>query len=74
MQIKLELPGWVADAITRGPAPMVDCGPDLAERIGYICENWADHIIRWEEQDKRKALYRALGIPLDEDKDDIIDL
>lgn len=73
MKVEIDLPEWVIDAIKRGPPPWVECGPDLAERIGYICQNWADSVIGGEDEDKRNALYRAFGVRhrLDDGDDDI---
>ena len=68
MRVSLELPDWVADAITRGPSPAPDSGPSVEDRLGCIAESWARTVLGWEDDDKRAALYRALGLaPPDSD-------
>ena len=70
MRIELDLPDWVADALTRGPAPEAESGPTVEGRIAAICESWARTVMGWEDEEKRKALYRAFGVRPDDDKDD----
>lgn len=71
MRIVLELPDWVGEAIARGPNPQADSGPTIEGRILSICESWARTVQGWEEDDKRKALYRAFGVRPDDAHDDI---
>ncbi|EPR13992.1 hypothetical protein M527_00285 [Sphingobium indicum IP26] len=67
MKVELDLPDWVIDTITRGPAPAPESGPAFEDRLTCIAESWARTVMGWEDEEKRKALYRAFGMePPDE--------
>lgn len=69
MRVEIDLPNWVVDAIGRGPAPSPDSGPSAESRIAAISESWARTVLGWEDEEKRKALYRAFGMEPPEDSD-----
>jgi hypothetical protein len=70
MKVEIEISDMVAEALLRWPIPPEYCGPSLAERLQHVIEGAADSVVRFEETQKTKALYRAFGVKhyLDDDE------
>lgn len=59
VRVMLDLPDWVAEALTEWQIPEEHCGASLAERLEWLADDMA---LRVQGENKRRKLSDALGI------------